>query len=447
MDCAVFALILTVSLFFLICFCCYFCDKAETFLEKSYVISNVFDTKGNDEADVDLVLIEEKPKSINAVDKLVGKHNNSKIDFYVKKHDGSFNVNIPSYENYSFSGKGLVIAANGIKYRYVTGVYMNIYVIRNLYNSDIPIEIFYVGEDEQFNEQMKNKLLSLGNIKIINLMDRLNTNVSEKRLIGYRTKPLSVIASSFEEIILMDADALSFIDPFYFFDLEGYIKNGMVLFKDYVSCLKYIDKDFINNIGIGSNTYCKKTGGFEIDSSCVVVNKEKAWEALYAICIINVESDSYYNKNKKNVLGDKDTWLIGSMFVDFNPYVSETDPGILLSYEKTGMKMIWGHLQSQKINNFEMEYNETNERNIPLYYNNQAIDLINFEGMEKWGYLEGGIKDFKMLESWNKPYIEITNKMKKTFEIASIALNNILPIIDITKPPNTNNMVVRQLIQ
>lgn len=445
MESALFALILTIFLFILISCCCYYCNNAERFVEKSYVISNVFDTQGKNEADIDLVLVEEKPKTINTLDKLTGKHNNSKIDFYIKKNNESFQINIPSYDNYSFSGKGLVIAANGIKYRYVTGVYMNIYVIRNLYQSDIPVEIFYVGEDEQFNDQMKNKLISLGNVKLVDLTDRLNTNVSDKRLIGYRTKPLAVIASSFQEVVLMDADALSFIDPFYFFELDSYKKHGMVLFKDYVSCLKFINKDFINNIGIGAGNYCKKTEGFELDSSCVVVDKERAWEALYTICIINVESESYYNKKKRNVLGDKDTWLIGSMFVDFDPYVSEADPGVMLSYDKTGMKMIYGHLQSQKIKNFENS--ENSERNIPLYYNNQAIDLTAFDGMEGWGYLDSGVKDFNMLQTWNAPYISVTDKMKKTFSVASVGLNSILPIINITKPPNTNNMVVNNFIQ
>ena len=79
MDSALFALILTIFLFILISFCCYYCNNAERFVEKSYVISNVFDTQGKNEADIDLVLVEEKPKTINTLDKLTGKHNNSKL--------------------------------------------------------------------------------------------------------------------------------------------------------------------------------------------------------------------------------------------------------------------------------------------------------------------------------------------------------------------------------
>jgi len=416
----------------------YCCEHLDYFLEKSYTINNVFNNDDDTIPDIDLIITEEKPNNIKMLDKVVGNLGNSKVDFYINKNkSNSFELKIPSYSNYNFNGKGLVIAANGIRYRYITGVYMNIYVIRNLYKSDIPVEIVYVGEDEAFNTLMKNELLNLGNVKLIDLTERLNTNVKKNKLIGYRTKPLAVIASSFEEVVLMDADALSFVDPYYFFKLDGYINNGMVLYKDYVTCLHYINKKFINNIGIGSKTYCKKTHGYELDSSCVVVNKQKAWEALYTICVINVESDSYYNNKINNVLGDKDTWLIGSMFVGFEPYVSESDPGLLLAYEKDGMEIVLGHLQSQKVKN---------EDNIPLYYNNQAIDLSVYNGMDNWGYLEGDIKDPLMFKKWNKSYKKVTQQMKKTFYTASIGLEEILPLINTEKPKPNKNMIVKNLI-
>ena len=439
-----FALILTIFAFLLLVGTICYCNNTEMFSEKSYRINNVFvsDNKKSD-ADLDLVLVEEKPKNINAIDRVIGKNNDSKIDFYIKKNKKSFKINIPNYNNYNFDGRGLVIAANGIKYRYVTGVYMNLYVIRNLYKSD-SCRIVYVGKDESFNPEMIEKLLSLQNVTLIDLTEKLNTNIDENKLKGYRTKPLSVIVSSFKEVVLMDADALSFIDPSYFFELEGYKNKGMFLFKDYVNCLHYIDRNFIDNIGIGHKNYCDKTEGFELDSSCVVVNKELAWEALYAICIINVESNAYYNSKVKNVLGDKDTWLIGSMFVGFDPHISESNPGLLLSYTKTGMRVVWGHLQMQKAKDFD-DFSTSN--NIPLYYNNQAIDLSNFTGMDKWGYTTSKVKNPKMLEYWSKSYTDMSEEMKKTFSVASMALNDIINIINITTPPNSNkHMIVKNLI-
>jgi hypothetical protein len=305
-------------------------------------------------------LIEKSPKK-NILQKILGNVNNTKIPFnIIKTISGDYNLSVPSYEDFNFSGKGLVIAASGNRYRYLTGLYANLYCIRKYHKSNIPVEIFYVGKSEEFNYKIKNLILSLGNITIYNLLDRINTTSTEEELRGYQTKPLSVLCSSFEEVILLDADALCFIDPQYLFLAEGYESSGMLLFKDYVDCMSFISRDFIETIGIGVDKYCDYTGDFEIDSSCVVMNKSKCWDALYTICIINVKSDNYHKS--KNVLGDKDTFIIGSMFVDFYPFVSKPPPRVFVTSQN---KVVVGHLQSTLFDGQE----------IFTHYNNQKISL------------------------------------------------------------------------
>lgn len=421
--------------------------------DKTHVIDNVFNPNKYVEADTNLVIVENKPNKKTVFDKLYGKYNINKIQLFIKKDNKNFKLEIPSYEDYNFDGRGIVIAASGNRYRYVTGLYMNIYVIRKVFHSNIPIEVMYVGDSEKFNTKVYEKLKELENVKIIDLTTRLDTNVKENYLKGYRTKPLAVIASSFKEVILFDADALVFIDPYKLFETNGYIKHGMVLFKDYVECLNFINKKFIDNVGIGSKKYCNKTHGYEIDSSCVIVNKKKAWEALFTICIINIESDSYYGhpSNGNNVLGDKDTWLIGSIFVGFDPYIVNTDPGILVIDEEkrnprsskavkaqpTDVSMVLGHVQFQNTKDFQIYTNEKVSV-IPIYYNNQAIDLTQFDGMEEWGYVEGNIKNPYMFKQWNYNYKNLTPNMINAFNGAHDAINNIIDIIDIDKP-NKNN--------
>jgi hypothetical protein len=319
-------------------------------------------------------------------------------------------VNVPNYNDFNFAGKGLVIAAAGNRYRYLTGLYSNLYVIRKYHKSNIPIEIFYVGKSEEFSFGIKNLILALGNITIYNLMDRIDTISNEEELRGYQTKPLSVLCSSFEECIMLDADALCFIDPQYLFIAEGYERSGMLLFKDYVDCMSFISRDFIETIGIGVDRYCEYTNDFEIDSSCVVMNKSKCWEALYTICIINVKSDSYHKS--KNVLGDKDTFLISSMFVEFKPFISQPSPRVMITDMN---KIIVGHLQSTLFDNQE----------VFTHYNNQKIMLGDID-VTNFTYAE-----VKNPKSGQEQYygLPLTDKILNSFKYAKDAMQILNPHI------------------
>lgn len=354
-------------------------------------------------------LIEKEPK-LSIIQKILGHFNGTKIQFKVSKTPDSYNLPIPDYSDYNFTGKGLVIAASGNRYRYLTGLYSNLYTLRNYHKSNIPIEIFYVGRSEQFSKPVHKMITDLGGITIYNLLDRINSNCSESELRGYQTKPLAVLCSTFEEVILMDADALCFIDPQYLFVADGYANSGMLLFKDYVDCMSFISRDFIETIGIGVDKYCNYTGNFEIDSSCVVMNKKKCWEALYTICLINVKSDSYHKS--KNVLGDKDTFIIGSMFVGISPYVSSPAPKIMLTDTN---KVIVGHLQSTTF-----EYQE-----IFTHYNNQKIDLFN-SNLTNYTYTE--IKNPKSGEQYSYG-LPLTEKVIESFKYAKEAMLLLDPYI------------------
>jgi hypothetical protein len=371
------------------------------------IVTSIMDDVPN----VPTIKLVEKAPQKNIIQKILGNINNSKIPFnIIKTVNNDYSINVPSYKDFNFAGKGLVIAAAGNRYRYLTGLYANLYVIRKYHKSNIPIEIFYVGRSEEFSFQLKNLILSLGNITIYNLMDRISTTSSEDELRGYQTKPLAVLCSSFEEVVMLDADALCFVDPQYLFLAQGYENSGMLLFKDYVDCMSFISRDFIETIGIGVDTYCDYTNDFEIDSSCVVMNKNKCWDALYTICIINVKSDSYHKS--KNVLGDKDTWLLSSMFVGVKPYISHPAPRVLVSDTN---KVIVGHLQSTLFD----------QQEIFTHYNNQKIDMF---GADITDFTYAEVKNPKSGEEMNYG-LPLTEKILKSFAYAKEGMKIIDPHI------------------
>jgi len=345
----------------------------------------------------DLILIKKEPEDLSISELVSGTREKKKIPFIVNTIEDSYIIELPSYEDFGFNSKGIVIAGSGNSYRYVTGIFINIYILRKIHNCNLPIEIFYVSQEEEFPYEIRNAILELGNVSFVDVLDRLDIGLENETysnsfrrdkiddLRGYQTKTLAVLCSSFEEVILMDADALFFMNPQYLFDIKGYSSHGMVLFKDYVECLHFVSEDFINKIGIGSRKFCDITGSFEIDSSCIVINKQRAWEALYTICFINVKSDQYYrHKNqpkryyedgtlvRDNVLGDKDTWLIGSLFANFTPFVDKyVDPLRLVIETNNGPIEIDGHFQRATVTI------EGTTSTIPIYYNNQKLKLEN----------------------------------------------------------------------
>ena len=364
-----------------------------------------------DNPNVPTIRLIEKSSQKNILQKILGRINHIKIPFnIVQTKNNDYSLTIPNYKDFNFVGKGLVIAAAGNRYRYLTGLYSNLFVIRKYHKSNIPIEIFYVGKSEEFTVVIKNLILALGNITIYDLMDRINTTSDESELRGYQTKPLSVLCSSFEECILLDADALCFIDPQYLFLAEGYKDKGMLLFKDYVDCMSFISRDFIETIGIGIDKYCDYTNDFEIDSSCVVIDKSKCWDSLYTICIINVKSDSYHKS--KNVLGDKDTWLLSSMFVGFEPFISTPAPKVMVTDTN---KLIIGHLQSSIFDQEE----------IFTHYNNQKI-MLGEADVTNFTYAE--VKNPRSGQE-NNYGLPLTEKIIKSFEYAKEAMRILEPHI------------------
>lgn len=88
--------------------------------------------------------------------------------------------------------------------------------LRTVVNSTLPIEVFYAGDDdlpEAKREDLKAPLL-----ETINVLDQFNETIAGLRNSGYAMKPFAALASSFERVILIDADTIFLQRPDAFFD-------------------------------------------------------------------------------------------------------------------------------------------------------------------------------------------------------------------------------------
>ena len=203
---------------------------------------------------------------------------NKKVEIY----DTIFE-SIPAPDNTFFEGKGIVIAASGQYLRHLVGTYVTVHNIRKVWKSNLPIEVFYSGTEEKFSMFYAKYFQDLGNVKLINLEkaskrlgslleqgeninnignvenEEIRTPYSRpylhptvKMLKSFASKAYAMYASSFKEVILFDAGVVLFQPPEAFFEIEGYTRDGFVLFRDYASMFSASEKvrfsSFIHNL-------------------------------------------------------------------------------------------------------------------------------------------------------------------------------------------------------
>ena len=235
---------------------------------------------------------------------------NSKIcqGFYLKK-----------YPDDKYYGKGIVICVSELKNHHKLAICL----IKNLryLNCNIPIEIFY-----SHGELSKNTIKSFHMEKNVKCID-ISSIIPEFDFKGYQIKPYSILLSSFEDVILLDADSIVFQNLSKLFSDPNYIKYGNLFWLDQQNkkIHSFDTQNFIlNNIDTQFNYLNYK----EQCSSLVVINKKKKWFSLLGICGLNYNHKNTY----KYLFGDKDTFWLGCKLFNQKYYI-KNEVG-LLTYPK-----------------------------------------------------------------------------------------------------------------
>lgn len=93
--------------------------------------------------------------------------------------------------------------------------------------------MFAGDNDLDFDKQEVLKSLAQ-NVKTINILDVFNESVVGLLGAGWAIKPFAMLASSFQQVILVDADAVFLQPPETAFDDPGYNATGTLFFHDRV---------------------------------------------------------------------------------------------------------------------------------------------------------------------------------------------------------------------
>ena len=134
--------------------------------------------------------------------------------------------------------RGIVIVTSGTEPSMLREAYANIFLARRVHNSTLPIEVFHIGAEERFDPVSTRLFQEMGEVKIFDLQASASATRLEGERMGFHAKSAAVLAASFDEVLLLDSDSMLFRPPEEFFVQPGYVKSGLLLFRDYQPCRK-----------------------------------------------------------------------------------------------------------------------------------------------------------------------------------------------------------------
>lgn len=187
-------------------------------------------------------------------------------------------------------GRGIVIPAGGLKYFACAWVCVN--RLRDL-GCKLPIELWHLGAHE-LSDEMRALIEPLG-VACVDAYD-VRSKHPARILNGWELKPYAIIHSTFQEVLLLDADNVPVIDPTFLFDSPEFISHAAAFWLDY-GCLAPT-RDIWRLTGI---PYQKER---EFETGQVLVDKARCWEALSLTMWMNEHSDFWY----RHIHGDKETF-------------------------------------------------------------------------------------------------------------------------------------------
>ncbi|MEO9874670.1 MAG: hypothetical protein ABJM26_13355 [Anderseniella sp.] len=210
-------------------------------------------------------------------------------------------------------GNGIVICAGGAVM--LANSYVLVRVLRDIHKSELPIEIWHLGPAEM-PEFLARIFVRMGCV----VKDALSVSQSEGLKIcdGWQLKVFALRHSSFEQVILLDADQVPLRDPVALFEWPEYRDTGAVFWPDVVDIAS--DNPIWNMLDLQQD----QVRSWESGQMCI--NKKMHWRTICLVLAINERADTFY----RFVYGDKDTFLLawkmtGSSFalVPHLPFQSE----------------------------------------------------------------------------------------------------------------------------
>jgi len=217
--------------------------------------------------------------------------------------------------------QGIVICGGG--WRFFPSIYVTVRAIRHL-NIDLPIQVWYMGDKNEFDIRMKQALdpYNVGWIDA-NSFHRENPHTGIRRPIdhGWQLKPYAACYAPFREVIALDADSFPVRPLSHILDHPEYKRVGACFFPDH----NPLDPGQWTRFGLPP---CGLPG---LESGQFIVDKGRHWRPLWLARFMNDFYEYVWNLDslglKGHLYGDKDTFAIAWQRCGHEMCVPTRQPG------------------------------------------------------------------------------------------------------------------------
>lgn len=239
--------------------------------------------------------------------------------------------------------------------RYVSLAAHAIRVLR-FWNCTLPIQIAYMGPADLSVAAVK-YFDSLANTSTLDLSQLLDN--SQLGLARWAIKPFSVLYSSFERVLLMDADVIWLQDPMQLWQDRGFQQTGALFFTDRImkksSHQRPAKSDHASwlqsfiprppSSALRASPLFQGRSDHHQESGVLLIDKARGIDGLLAACMLN--DPRVRNTVREMTFGEKETFWLGYEIAS-QPYSFHPGPvgsiGAAMHSAERGDYLLCGHL-------------------------------------------------------------------------------------------------------
>ncbi|KIW20585.1 hypothetical protein PV08_01160 [Exophiala spinifera] len=287
--------------------------------------------------------------------------------------------------------KGLVITTGKKRFRYACHLITS---LREVLNSTLPIQIAYSGDDDlpqEYRDFITSLATDVSTMDVTSIFDDGTLDLPHG---GWAVKAFAVLGSTFEQVMLLDADAVFLQPPEVIFETHpAYIDTGTLLFHDrllwkgaYKDRHSWWEKELENTTLSETIRHSKvfMEGYAEEGDSGVVVADKSRLDVFVGLLHIAWQNTRDVREALTYVKGhgDKESWWFGLELTE-TPYAMEQHYAAIVGHVRVDQE---GH-EEDRVCSFTIAHVDAQSR--LLWFNgsllkNKEIDSESFDVPGEW---------------------------------------------------------------